>query len=134
MTQFHPNRARTWLLATLVLAVAGCQNGDNAKADEESEEEVLPTPVEVAVVSSGNISAVYTGTATLEADGEALVMAKVGGLIEKLLVNEGDVVKVNQPIARIEDDRLKLEVKRARANLERTAQEYRRNVELHEKG
>ncbi|MFK8016084.1 MAG: efflux RND transporter periplasmic adaptor subunit [Gammaproteobacteria bacterium] len=134
MTQTTHNRGRAWFLAAVLLAVAGCQNGEDAKSEDETEEEVLPTPVEVALVSRGDISAVYTGTATLEADGEALVMAKVGGLIETLLVNEGDVVAANQPIARIEDDRLKLEVKRARANLERTAQEYKRNVELHEKG
>lgn len=135
MLDFTDNPRRLWLAPLLLLAIAGCQGGDTAVADTETEdEEVLPTPVEVATVSRGDIAAVYTGTATLEAFGEAMVMAKVGGQIEALLVNEGDKVTAGQPVARIDDDRLQLEARRSLASLEKARQQYRRNVELHEKG
>lgn len=133
----HP--AKLLLPLMLGFALIGCSDGaeksaDNNDAGEDKKEEILPTPVELAVVRSGNISAVYTGTATLEADGEATVMAKVGGQLTALLVNEGDQVVAGQPVARLDGDRLALEVKRAKANLDKTRQEYDRNVELHQKG
>lgn len=134
--------ARMLALLTLVFGLAfglvGCAGKNAPAADsasqEDEKEEVLPTPVELAMVRSGDISAVYTGTATLEADGEAMVMAKVGGELVELLVNEGDRVEAGQPVARLDGDRLALEVKRAKANLDKTRQEYERNVELHQKG
>ncbi|MEO1574749.1 MAG: efflux RND transporter periplasmic adaptor subunit, partial [Pseudomonadota bacterium] len=112
------------------------QSGDESAAEgsDDKEEEVLPTPVELAAVTTGDISAVYSGTATLEADGEAMIMAKVGGELVTLLVNEGDFVDEGQPVAKLDDARLALEVKRTRANLEKTRQDYERNVELHSKG
>lgn len=128
----------TGALALLgLLFLSGCSGGANGQesADgKDAEEEVLPTPVEVAVVGVGDISAVYTGTASLEADGEATVMAKVGGEIMTLLVTEGDAVTAGDPVAKLDDERLRLEVKRSKANLDKTRQEYKRNVELHAKG
>lgn len=128
-----------WAIAcTAVLALAGCGGsveGKTGKSDsDEEKEETLPTPVEVATVNVGDITAVYTGTAVLEADGEATVMAKVGGELEQLLVHEGDTVAAGQVVARVDDERLRLEVKRSKANLDKARQEYKRNVELHEKG
>ncbi|MEM6640378.1 MAG: efflux RND transporter periplasmic adaptor subunit [Pseudomonadota bacterium] len=124
----------------LALVIAGCNGSgtaqDNVDDDGQAsaETETLPTPVEVAVVAEGDIAAVYTGTATLEADGEAEIMAKVGGELVALLVNEGDTVAQGQPVARMDDRRLRLEVRRTRANLDKTRQDYQRNLELHEKG
>ncbi len=141
---------KSWLLALMgvaLLGLAGCgqANGDagddaaDGEAEveeqkEDEEEEVLPTPVEVAAVEIGDIQAVYTGTATLEADGEATVMAKVGGELLELLVHEGDFVEAGQVVARVDDARLRLEVMRSKANLDKARQEYQRNIELHEKG
>ncbi|MFK7886109.1 MAG: efflux RND transporter periplasmic adaptor subunit [Gammaproteobacteria bacterium] len=133
---YHP--ARLLVPLALSFALIGCGGKPSPAAEdapkEEKKEEVLPTPVELATVRTGDISAIYTGTATLEADGEAMVMAKVGGELVALLVNEGDRVEAGQPVARLDGDRLALEVKRAKANLEKTRQEYERNVELHQKG
>lgn len=138
MFEFTEKTTRLWLAGVVLMALAGCQGGNGTSAEnkppKDDEEEVLPTPVEVATVTRGDIAAVYTGTATLEADGEAVAMAKVGGQIEALLVNEGDRVTAGQPVAQLDDDRLQLEVKRALASLEKARQEYKRNVELHEKG
>lgn len=125
------------LACLCMLLLNGCSGGANGQetADgKDAEKEILPTPVEVAAVTLGDISAVYTGTASLEADGEATVMAKVGGEIIALLVNEGDTVKAGDPVAKLDDERLRLEVKRSKASLDKTRQEYQRNVELHAKG
>src|SRR5690606_6900324 len=81
----------------------------------------------------GPVSAYYSGTTTLEAERDAEVVAKVGGVIEQLMVEEGQRVAAGQVLAKIDDARLKLEVARAEANLAKLEQEYRRNKQLYEK-
>ena len=130
-----PTRLLRLCLAPAALALlAACGMGTAEKSAEEEEEEALPTPVEVAAIARGTVVAQYSGTASLEADGEATAYAKVGGEVLELLVEEGDEVEAGQPVARLDDRRLKLEVQRSRANLQKARQEYQRNVELHEKG
>ncbi len=126
---------KAWPLAILATAVvlSACEQGEGATKDDDKEK-TAPIPVETASVIRGNIDAVYSGTATLESDEEAQVIAKVGGEIVAILVEEGDIVKPGQVLARLDGDRLRLEVQQARANLAGAEQEYRRNVELHETG
>lgn len=133
------HRHARWLpvLALLALGLGGCNGdarGQEATGDNAGDEETLPTPVEVAEVTVGSITARYAGVTSLEADGEATAMAKVGGEIKALLVAEGDTVVAGQPVAQLDDERLRLEVKRSKASLEKTRQEYQRNLELHQKG
>jgi membrane fusion protein (multidrug efflux system) len=121
----------------VLLALAACEAGtgspSTASANEDAEEEAPPVPVEVSRAVRGDVFAVYTGTASLESDEEALVVAKVGGEVEKIFVEEGDTVREGQVMARLDGDRLRLEMEQARANLQKLEQEYERNVELHER-
>jgi membrane fusion protein (multidrug efflux system) len=97
-----------------------------------------PTPAAIPVVTArpvrGEATATHSGTVNLEADAEAGVVAKVGGEITELLVEEGDFVEAGQVLARLDRDRLRLRMEQARAALNKLSQEYRRNVELHERG
>ncbi len=126
------------LVALLCLAaLAACDNGsaNTAGTDKKKDkEETLPVPVEVMTPFRGDVFAMYSGTASLETEEEALIVAKVGGEVTELLVEEGDRVKAGDILARLDGDRLRLEMQRALANLKKLEQEYDRNVELHEKG
>lgn len=110
------------LLSLIVLA--GCK-AEGKKSEEEKKEEPA-IPVEVANVSIGTIDAAYRGTATLEAENEATVMAKQGGVIEQVLVEEGDRVKAGQVLARLETDKLRFELARAQAEVDRLEQDFTR--------
>lgn len=126
------------VLLTLGL-LAGCGQGgggpDGKNNDENSEDEDSPPiPVEVARATIGDAIAAYSGTAALEAEAEAMVVAKVGGEVVKIEVEEGDRVKAGQVLARLDGDRLRLELERASANLKKLEQEYQRNLDLYEKG
>ena len=123
-----------FLLPLIVLGACEMQaKGDDDK-DAEDEEEVAAIPVEVAHSTRGDIFAIYSATAALEADGEAEVVAKVGGEVIELLAEEGDLVKSGQVLARLDGDRLRLEAKQARANLSKLEQEHKRNTDLSERG
>ncbi len=55
-----------------VFLLGACQQGDQVE-EEEEEEETPPIPVETTVPIRGDVDAVYTGTAPIEAFAEANV-------------------------------------------------------------
>lgn len=109
-------------------AKAGAAGG---KPDDKDKKEEVAIPVEVADVISGDIEAAYRGTATLEAADEATVVAKTTGVVEQILVEEGEQVSTGQVLARLETNRLKLEVERAHANLKQLQQDFQRNESIY---
>lgn len=127
--------------ALLTLLLAGCSGGDNdnstaGNADTENgEEKPAPViPVEVVDVARGDVFAAYSGSASLEALEEATVVAKVGGEVREIRVEEGDMVERNDVLARLDGDRLRLALEQSRANLAKLQREYDRSVELNKKG
>lgn len=120
------------LLAALLLV--GCKGGDDQPESAAEGKQAAPIPVEVAGLERGDVFAVYTGTASLETDADALVVTKVAGEVVEILAEEGERVEEGQLLARLDGDRLRLEMERARANLRKLEQEYNRSVELFERG
>lgn len=119
----------------LLLLLSACQQGDEATAsDEEDAEETPPIPVETARPTRGDVYAVYSGTAPIEAFDEADVIAKVAGEVREILVEEGDEVSKGQVLARLDGDRLRLELNESAARLRKLQRDYERNVDLSERG
>lgn len=108
----------------------GCMDAVNGDEDEAKTEEELSIPVEAAVVSNSDMAAFYTGTATLEADKQAVVVSQITGVVLKLNAEEADFVEAGQILASVETDRYVLEVERANASLERLQTDYERKQEL----
>lgn len=133
-------RGTLTLVAAAFLSLAGCDalNAPGAAGRDDTIETdadtARPVPVEVGIAERGEIVATYSGTASLEPLEEAQVVAKVSGQIEEILVEEGDIVVAGQVLAQLDGDRLRLQLEQARANLAKAEQDYRRNVDLHEKG
>jgi membrane fusion protein (multidrug efflux system) len=145
----------SWLrigTVSLVLAcatLAGCKGGKDAKEDDKKTEGQAAAdvkldkdgkpikneavPVEVSMVAKRPISASYTGTAPLEAPGEAQVVAKTSGVIVQMLAEEGDQVRKGQVLARIDPERARLEAARALATVRKLENNYRRSKELAER-
>jgi len=119
-------RTGSALLAVALLAACG-----EAKKEEKKEETAVP--VEVGKVTVGPIDAAYRGTATLEAEDEATVLAKTSGVIEQILTEEGQRVVAGQVLARMETDRLKLEAARAKAEADKARENFERNTRIFEK-
>lgn len=123
---------KTGLIVLIILAffiIYGCRGQTPANNKSEKEEDP-PIPVEVTEVIKGSVSANYSGTATLEAEGEALVVAKVSGVIEKIFVEEGDSVKAGQVLAKLEDEEFIHRLAQVESKLEELANEFQRNKEL----
>jgi membrane fusion protein (multidrug efflux system) len=117
--------------ATAVV-ISGCSNG-KAK-DKDPAEADTKVPVEVQPLKRAPMLAVYSGTAPIEAHDEAEVVAKVGGEVRQIYVEEGDTVKTGQVLARLDGDRLRLDLAQTEANLHKLERDYNRQLELSEKG
>jgi membrane fusion protein (multidrug efflux system) len=117
------------LAAALSVACSG-QNG-GAKAEDAAVD--TSVPVEAVPVTRRSISASYSGTATLEPESEAQVAAKVNGVLLKLLVEEGDQVKIGQVLARLDDENPRLNVVKAQASLRKLENDFRRSSEMFER-
>ena len=114
-----------------VLLLSACQQGDQAQEDDD---EVPPIPVETSTPTRGDVLAVYSGTAPIEAFAEADVIAKVEGEVREVLVEEGDEVEKGQVLARLDGDRLRLELNESRARLKKMQRDFERNKDLRGKG
>ena len=127
---------RTSLAAFVcVLLLSACQQGaENGNDQNEEEEDVPPIPVETSKPIRGDVYAIYSGTAPIEAFAEADVIAKVEGEIREVLVEEGDDVEEGQVLARLDGDRLRLELNESRARLRKMERDFERNQDLREKG
>jgi len=131
------------LLSTTLL-LSACKGGDGAgeegskdeakaedgKDGKQDKDKVESVPVEIAVATRRPISASYTGTANLEAPGEAQVVAKTSGVVLQMLAEEGDAVRAGQVLARIDPEKTRLEVQRQQATVNKLANNYRRSQEL----
>ena len=126
------------IFAVAVLAasgvLSGCGTGEASVADENEAANATPVPVEIATPARADVYATYRATATISSDFDAPVAARVGGEVIELLVEEGDQVEKGQLLARLDGDRLRLEMLSARANLEQSRKEYARNMDLAERG
>lgn len=63
-----------------------------------------------------------------------LLMAKIGGTVTEVLVNEGDHIKKGDMLARIEDDDYRIAVDRAEAAYELAKTDFARNKNMYDKG
>ncbi len=115
------------------LILGACAQEESPESEAAEEEEVVAVPVEVELPVRGDIYAVYSGTAPIEAFAEADVIAKVAGEVREILVEEGDDVRKGQVLARLDGDRLRLELNQSEANLRKLQRDYERNVDLKEK-
>src|SRR5690554_3974463 len=100
--------------AFLVLSalLAACQQGASEE-DAGKKKDAPAIPVEITMPSRGDIYAVYSGTAPIEAFADAEVIAKVGGEVREIHVEEGDDVVAGQVLLRLDGDRLRLEAQQA---------------------
>ncbi len=114
--------------------LTGCGVGEASVSDQEAIQAATPVPVEVAQPFRTDIYATYAASATITSDADAPVVARVAGEIVELVAEEGDWVQEGQILARLDGERLRLELLAAKANLKQARKEYERNVDLHKRG
>lgn len=129
-------QSKGWLFFVVCLLMIGwlwgCGGRSNANSNKKKDDKVV-VPVEVAAVVSGNIAAYLTGTSTIESEEETEVVAKVGGVVERIFIEEGNTVQAGDILAQLDDEKIAVELAQARANLNKLESNYERNKDLHAK-
>lgn len=121
--------ARTYRLSLAAIACASaltmsaCGNVEATDTAATEDTQVIKIPVETASVMIGDIDSTYNTTAILEATDEAFVVARASGIIEEILVEEGDYVEKGQVLAHLDRKRYELALSKARADLRGIKQE-----------
>jgi len=114
----------------LGLMFISIQCGSDAESKSSSEDKAAAVPVEVRRVIIDDVSAVYSGTATFESEEEAVVVARVSGVVKSIFVEEGMKVSKGKILARLDDEQLKFRLNQARADFNKVKKEYERSTEL----
>jgi membrane fusion protein, multidrug efflux system len=134
MTSANSRLSRLGLTLLGALALAACGSGgeSNAPGDRHAggpaggRPELPPTPVAVTAAESGEIANTYSATATLEAEADAQILARVAGVVESIIAEEGDVVRDGSPLLQIENDEYRYLVDQAQAKTQNLVSRYDR--------
>lgn len=133
------SRALSLIVLALSLALlAGCGRGtpgasEAVAAPGKPKQEETRVPVEAALARRETVTASFQGTASLEADAQAQVVTKTAGVILKINVEEGDVVRKGDVLAVLDSDRQRLNLQQIRATLNKLENDFRRQSELFER-
>lgn len=114
-------------------SLTGCGVGE-ARTNIDEPVVSAPLPVEVVIPRNADIFATYQATSNIASDIDAPVISRVDGEVTEILVEEGDQVEEGQVLARLDGERLRLEMQQAKANLVKTTREYERFINLHDRG
>jgi membrane fusion protein (multidrug efflux system) len=104
-----------------------------ARGDDEEEEEDDPVPVELAKVERRDLPSYLGATATLEPEKQAEILAKVGGEIRRILVEEGDRVETGTVLATLDGATQEVALEEAEARLRALEREHERISSLRAK-
>jgi len=136
------------LLCLLILGCGGCgdSGGDQAapggQAQGQGSDQHGPDgpgggrpsqpaiPVAVTSAVKGSISSYYRATATLEAEKEAQILARVTGVVQALLVEEGDQVTAGAPLLKVDNDEYRFRVEQAAAATANLRSRYERMEQM----
>ncbi len=102
----------------------------DAKDGADCKKEDTAVPVEVAKVARRPITASYSGTASLDAPGEAQVVSKASGIVLELLTEEGQRVHKGQVLARLDSEHQRLSVAQAEATVRKLESNYARSQKM----
>jgi len=149
-------KPRFWMAFTLVLVLSGlglwkaglipssvfstsaaidtaiASTGDPDIENNDEEPETPPVPVELALVEGKGISAYYRSASVVEADRMVELVSRQAGQVRSLNVEEGDLVKKDQVLAEVENNREKILLRKAELQLEDKLRDLERNRGMRE--
>lgn len=119
------------ILLPALFLLHGCGTGRSQTPSASAA--TAAVPVAVAAVRLAPIAASYAGTAALEADHETDVVAKTGGVLLRIDIEEGDTVRAGQVLAELDGAQARLAVDEADATLKKLRSNFARSQELYQR-
>ena len=114
-----------WLLLTVLSFWFGCSS------DNEMQETENKIPVKTAKVIQKEISIPIHSSGILSTAKEIKLSFKIGGIVERILVDEGQTVKKNQLLAELNQREIQAQVNHAQSAFEKSQRDYQRLKNLY---
>jgi membrane fusion protein, multidrug efflux system len=122
-----------------VIAAAGCgdsgaANGNGPQGGRPGGEGGRAIPVAALIAQPVELEVVLRGSANLRARERVEVLPKQAGVVGRILVEEGAVVRAGQPLAALDDEEWRLQAQQAEARAQAARDASERGVALHAQG
>jgi membrane fusion protein, multidrug efflux system len=141
MTDFTRQRFPALALGLTLAVVAGC---GNSQAEENGNRVGGPMaaggtaermiPVGVEVVAPTDLQVTLRGSTNLRARQQVEILPKQGGVIDRILVEEGAMVRQGQPLAVLDDEEWRLQARQSAARAQASRDALERGLALQERG
>jgi membrane fusion protein, multidrug efflux system len=107
------------VIVLLSVILAACSDSGARQQEKKAAKDAAPAAVPVAVLQAATreVPVTFEAVARTEGSREVQVRARVAGILEKQLYNEGERVKEGAPLFRIERAPFEIELAQARAAL-----------------
>ncbi|KKO45333.1 RND transporter [Arsukibacterium ikkense] len=115
----------------VAIFLTGCNQAKSSTNTDTAE--VIAIPVEAALARHGEISSSYHTNTTLAARAETDVISKSSGIVQQVLVEEGDYVLAGQLLAVLENERQRFMLAKEQAELSRLDSELQRMAEMYQR-
>ncbi len=112
-------------------AAATAKRVADAEKDKARQTAAEMVPVETALITRGAISAFLPFNTTLETESTVDIYPQTTGQVETLFVEEGRVVQEGDPLLKIEDRELRIDVEETTTNFEHLQKNFARTEDLH---
>ncbi len=122
------------IVMCLVLSLMSCQK--TGRNEEVLEDRSVATPVKVFAVKRAEISEQLFNTGLIQAWKEITITPDIGGKIDKIHVEEGDMVKKGQLLAELDTRAFRLQLEQAAAGVvvaEANLEDAKRNMDRMER-
>lgn len=109
-----------WIIAILLLVVAGCSKGGGPANDKKGGPRgAIAFPVEVKPVEARQVELVVPATGSIDSFEQVSITSRVTGVVETVRFKEGDEVAKDAILVEIEPRRFQLAVAQSKAQLDR---------------
>lgn len=117
------------LLPFLAVFVASC--GDNKAAENKTATEIIPVKLLPLNNQSPGVATIAV-SGQFTTDDETMLSFKTGGIIQSLLVKEGDAIRTGQLLATLNLTEINAQVTQAQLGFEKAQRDYNRVLHLYQ--
>lgn len=112
----------------VLLIFSSCKQTEVSRQQNQSN---APIPVRLATINYDTINSVIEVTGVLSTEQETRLSFKTGGVIDRVLVEEGQFVKKGQLLASIKSTEIDAQVEQVELTYQKAKREYQRTVNLY---
>lgn len=116
------------IIAAISVIVISCGSRANQPKQEKQDDRI---PVKTAPISMDSASGNLISSGYLSTEGQARLSFKVGGVIDRIYVKEGEKIKRGQLLATLKSTEISSQVQQVQLGLEKAKRDYQRAENLY---